>query len=421
MDIYSLPMQTDELAAPALLRQGDATGKVHTEILIIGGGIAGTSTAYFLAQQGHDVILVERGEIASGASGLNAGIIWANGWGDTPDLPSTLSMGSLEILQYLQLDLGYDLEFRQCGALQAIQTEEEFHYAQGVVKNLQAQHYKTDLLPSKDARCLEPDLNARLLGCIYYPLGACAHPVKTTRILALLAQQCGTRILRNHEVATITYEDNETYRVTTSRGTVQAETLVIATGAWSQHIGAMLGLNIPIYAVRGQMWSTGPIHMHLFHALGAVESTLYWQRHTTTPPELTQQARLQLTRHFYGWQMRNGEIIIGGDQQLAGTEIPDKAGIESNRKHAIELLPFLQGQPVKRCWIGWVPFTPQLIPIIGNISLRKNLYILSGLRSSGFEQGPMAGKLLAECIHNRATTPILAAADPEQQISLLPT
>ena len=88
-----------------------------TEILIIGGGIAGASTAYYLAQQGHRVTLLERGEVASEASGVNAGGLGGLGWGNSPDLQSYLTMGSLELFKSIQLDLGYDIEFRQSGSL----------------------------------------------------------------------------------------------------------------------------------------------------------------------------------------------------------------------------------------------------------------------------------------------------------------
>ena len=81
------------------------------EVIIIGGGIAGASTAFHLAQHGRDVILLERGEIASEASGVNAGGIGALGWGNVPDLESYLTMGSLQIFRSLQLELGTTSSF----------------------------------------------------------------------------------------------------------------------------------------------------------------------------------------------------------------------------------------------------------------------------------------------------------------------
>src|SRR5216683_3314261 len=138
----------------------------RTDIIVIGGGIAGAATACYLAQYGHAVTLLEQHELATEASGLNAGTIWATGWGHTPDLLSTLSMGSLEIFKTLQLDLGYDLEFRQGGSLQAIQTEEEYAFARQEVRD------------GRDARLIEPALGPRILACLYYPHGGSAHAIE---------------------------------------------------------------------------------------------------------------------------------------------------------------------------------------------------------------------------------------------------
>ena len=129
-----------------------------TEIIIIGGGIAGVATAYYLALAGHQVVLIERRETASAASGLNAGTTWANGWGKTPDLETTLGMGSLDIMRELQLDLGLSIEFRQNGALKLIQTEAEYAYCEQKVRELSAAGYDGELLNTREARSLEPEL-----------------------------------------------------------------------------------------------------------------------------------------------------------------------------------------------------------------------------------------------------------------------
>ena len=183
----------------------------------------------------------------------------------------------------------------------------------------------------------------------------------------------------------------------------------------------MLQLDIPVYSVRGQMWSTGPVSSRLFHAFGAAESTLYWHRNPHNdkhiPPELTHHDNFRLTRHLYGRQTLNGEIIFGGDRQLTDSKTPDKAGIETNRNHVIEIFPFLRQFPIKRTWAGLMPFTTNLEPIIGKIPQYENLYVVTGLGSSGFEQGPMAGKIMAECIHSQQDIPILSSADPIWHVS----
>src|SRR5919106_897743 len=150
----------------------------ETDILIIGGGIAGASTAYYLAQYAHNVTLLERGEIASEASGVNAGSIGAIGWGHMPNLQAYLTMGSLEIFKSLQLELGYDIEFRQSGSLQAIHTEAQYAFARDRMLDLRAKGYCVELLTTREARSIEPEINPALLGCLYMPLRAQADPQK---------------------------------------------------------------------------------------------------------------------------------------------------------------------------------------------------------------------------------------------------
>ncbi len=251
----------------------------QTGILVIGGGIAGTATACYLAQYGHQVTLLEQSELAAEASGLNAGTLWATGWGHTPELSSTLSMGSLEVFKTLQLDLGHDLEFRQGGSLQAIQTEEEYAFAQQAVRELLARGHQVELLDGRDARSIEPALGPRILGCLYYPHGGSANPVKTVRALASLAQKHGATILTHHKVTGIAHLDDGAYQIITPPATFKASALVLAAGPWCRSLGAMLGLSIPVYAVRGQMWATAPVPPSIYHSIGALESHLYWHTH----------------------------------------------------------------------------------------------------------------------------------------------
>src|SRR5207248_8226404 len=179
-----------------------------------------------------------------------------------------------------------------------------------------------------------------------------------------------------------------------------------------------------MYAVPGQMWATAPVPPGIFHSIGALASHLYWHTHPhsdeQTPLELTHRHDQRLTRHLYGRQTRDGEIIIGGDRQLDAPKTPDPHGIETNRAHALELFPFLQDHPITRTWAGWMPFTRDLHPLIGKIPHLDNLYLLTGLSSSAFEKAPMSGKLLAESINHAAAAPILSQADPTRKVSTQP-
>jgi len=136
-----------------------------------------------------------------------------------------------------------------------------------------------------------------------------------------------------------------------------------------------------------------------------------------TPPRLTHRDGIRITRHLYGRQNRRGEVIFGGDRQLAGFEKePDPTGTAVNKDHAAEILPFLSNLPIRRTWAGLMPFTLDGAPLIGKLPGYDNLYIVSGLASSGFGRGAMAGKLLADYVHTGDRPLVLAEADPARRV-----
>jgi sarcosine oxidase subunit beta len=393
-----------------------------SEVIVIGGGIAGTSAAYHLAEHGRNVTLLERGEIASEASGVNAGGIGALGWGHIPNLESHLTMGSLEIFRDLQLRLGYDIEFRASGALQAIQNAVQYEYARDYVLSLKSRGYSLELLTVNESRGLEPGLNPELAGAVYSPLRAQADPRKATGSLASAAAHLGAQVLTGRDVTGITRLADGTFRVACPGEVHNAKQLVLAAGAWCGPLGEMLGIRIPIVPVRGQMWATEPLPPRVFHSLSSVESSQHWKTSLggddSAPPELTHKGPRRVTRHLYGRQTRDGEIIFGGDRQMAAYDKTiDDNGIEVNFGQAAEVLPFLGRHSISRTWSGLMPFSLDGKPIIGKIPQTDGLYIVSGLASSGFGRGPMAGKLIADYIHTGHRHPVLSESDPARCVT----
>ena len=391
---------------------------IETDVLIVGGGIAGASAAYHLALLGHRIVLLERGEVASGASGVNGGLIDSTGWGQTRDLHAHLTAGSLEIFETVQQDLGEDIELRRSAALQAIHTPEQHDFVRERVAALRARGHAVELLTIREARHVEPGISPALLGAMYSPLRSQADPARATRAFATLAERQGARVLTQHEVTALAPRAAGGYVARTTSGDVVAGSLVIAAGAWCGPIGAMLDLDVPIVPVRGQMWATTPQPPRVFQTIAAAQSALHWHGEPgDEPPNLTLRDGRRVTRHLYGRQRRNGEIVFGGDRELVGFHTtPDPTGIEDNRAHAIEVLPFLAELPIARTWAGLMPFPLDGKPLIGRIPNRERLWIVSGLASSGFGRVPMAGKLLAESLHAGAPLPLLAEADPAGRV-----
>ena len=391
---------------------------IEAEVVIVGGGIAGCSAAFHLASHGRRVVLLERGDIASAASGQNMGGIDSYGWGDTPDLQAHLTAGSVDIFEAVQADLAQDIEFRRSGGLQAIRTPEEYEWERQRVATLRKRGQVAELLSPREARSIEPGLSPTLPGAMYAPRRGQADPVLATPALARLAELRGARVLTNHEVTAVAPQPAGGYSLTTSAANVVAGALVIAAGAWSGPLGAMLDLDIPIVPVRGQMWATAPVGPRSFHTISAAESAMAWARdHGGAPPDLTIRDGRRVTRHLYGRQRRNGEIVFGGDREAVGYDTtPDPRGIAVNREHAISVLPFLGELPIARTWAGLMPFPLDGKPLIGRIPGRDDLWIVTGLASSGFGRGPMAGKLLADYVHTGVPAPVLAEADPAGRV-----
>ena len=410
------------VAATSLLSTGARAQVSEADVLIIGGGMAGSATALQLARYGHKVTLVERGRIASEASGQNMGGLGGAGWGHRPNLLSYLTMGSLDIFKELQIDMGYDMEFRLHGSLTAIHNEEQYEFLEDRVLWNRSNGYDGEFLTPREAMAVEPELSPDLLGCMFLPGRGQADPIKSTRAFADAAEKAGATIATGQNVTGIEVGGDGSYAIQTNDREFRCETLVLAAGSWCGPVGRMLGLDIPIKPIRGQMWSTAALPPSVFHTLSSAESSLAWQKDNggdeSTPPNLTHKRGQRTTRHLYGRQRRNGEIIFGGDREDLGyNTTPAADGIEVNRGQATEVIPMLAKHAIVKTWAGLMPFSVDGSPIIGKIPQRDNLFIVSGLASSGFGRGPMAGRLAAEFIHTGHMPHVLGESDPARCVT----
>ena len=290
------------------------------------------------------------------------GGLGGNGWGNNPNLLSYLTAGGVEIFRHMQIDLGYDMEFRMSGTMTAIHNEAQYEYYQDQVASLRSDGYKIELLSPQEALAIEPQANGELLGYVHTSQRGQADPVKSTRAFAHAAEMAGAKIHTGQNVIAITPQSRGGYSLQTESGEYRCQTLVLATGAWCGPVGKMLGLNIPIVPIRGQMWATKSLPPRIFNTIGSAESSVAWSRNNgsddVTPPNLTHKNNNRSTRHLYGRQRKNGEIIFGGDRESLGyISNPDPAGIEINRGHAAEVVPVLTTLPIARTWSGMMPFS----------------------------------------------------------------
>jgi glycine/D-amino acid oxidase-like deaminating enzyme len=318
--------------------------------------------------------------------------------------------------------MGYDMEFRLSGSLSGIHTEAQYNYLEDRLRSQKSDGYDGELLSPVEASAIEPEVSLDLPGYLYAPGRGQADPVKSTTAFAHAARIAGATIHTGQNVTAIAVRGSGGYSVQTENAEYRCQTLVLATGSWCGPVGRMLGLTIPIMPIRGQMWATESLPPRFFHRISSSESSFVWSQDNgaddSTPPNLTHKSGRRLTRHLYGRQRKNGEIIFGGDREDVGYNTnPDPAGIEVNHGHASEVVPLVADLPIARTWAGLMPFSLDGSPIIGKIPLRDNLYIVSGLASGGFGRGPMAGKLAADYIHTGHMPQVLAESDPARCVT----
>ena len=187
------------------------------DVIIIGAGIAGNSAAFHLSEKSDlRIMIIEKNDISSGASGLNAGHISSTGLGDDPNLQAYLTHGSLEIFKSFQIDRGYDIEFRQSGSIAAIQSEEQYDYALKEVLELRSKGKYAEIISTKEAKSIEPEISDKMHGYIYYPLRGQADPIKATTAFALEAQNLGTYIKVNESVNEVSSKSDGTFVIKTN-------------------------------------------------------------------------------------------------------------------------------------------------------------------------------------------------------------
>jgi sarcosine oxidase subunit beta len=371
------------------------------KVVVIGAGIVGLSAALTLCERGVDVVVLERGAVAGEASGLNAGIIGGGGWGDHPDIDVALRMGSRDRYINLSENRGHQIGLDQTGTLTLIRTEDEWNWAKATVEADQSAGHCYELLNSNELVDLEPAADPELIGAILDPLAARAEPVAACRAFAAEAVLAGAVIMTTSAVTAMRPVVGGGWEVRAGERLFAADAVIIAAGPWCAPIGAMVGIDVPIVAVRGQMWASAPQPPVLRHAIAAAESSHAWSGEhpgSHSPPHLTHHLDERFTRHLYGRQRANGEIVFGGDRVLTSDRNVDDEGIAVNHRHVGELLAMVSVLPIARTWAGMMPFTLDGLPMLGPVPGRQGLFLAGGLASGGFGRGPMTGQLVSELV-----------------------
>jgi sarcosine oxidase subunit beta len=366
------------------------------DVIVIGAGIMGASTAYHLARaRAGRVVVLERDTVCSGSTALASGGIRHQ---YSTRVGIELTLQSIVTYERFADEFRVDPQFRQHGYLLLVATEEELAVARKSVTLQQSLGVDVRLLTADEAARLCPYLRTDdLLGATYSPRDGYADPYLCATAIAARARQLGVTIEQQCEVVGFTRADARVTGVMTAQGAIEAPVVVIAAGAWSGGVGQLAGVDIPVAPRRRHKFMTAPFPTDRIPA--------------ATPFIIGQHGNFSMRREGEGLLLGGGRR---GEQSSFSTEV-DWSLAPQVIERAVDRVPALADARLMRAWAGLYEMTPDQQGIISAIPGSDGLHVLAGFSGHGFMHGPIAGQLMAELIvHGRARTVDVSALGIER-------
>ena len=358
---------------------------LQADVVIIGGGIMGSSAALHLRLLDRSVVLLERGFIASQASGANFGNVRESDR-YLPQLP--LARRSRDIWHNLGEVVGDTCEYELIGNLKGVYTEAELEGLEEYARQSSDYGLEIEMIGRNALSERYPYLGKDVVGAAFTPFDGCANPRLVAPAFARAARRAGADIREFAEVDSVGHSGGS-FVVTTSNGIeVRAEALLNCAGAWGDWIAKSFGEHAPIVAQAPQVGVTEPI------------------------PRFVDTILSIRGGHIYLRQIDRGNVIFGGDPQGTATANPARAQVLpqntlGHRERLIRFLPALKDVHIIRTWSGVEGYLPDRIPIMGPSMTTNGLFHAFGFCGHGFQLGPAVGAVMAELIATGHTdTPI---------------
>ncbi len=359
------------------------------DVLIIGGGVIGTSIAYNLAKRNTDVILVEKNDIASGTSGSCDGFVFMQS--KKPGIHLEMALESSRIMEQLSSELQRDIEYDKSGGMILIESEEDMPEMEELVKRQRKSGLDVELLDIDQARKLEPGLSPELAGANYSPMDAHVNPIFLSLAYAESAKKIGAKILTDTKVMEINVLKRKIKEIKCNKGKIETEIVVNAAGVYSPMIANMVGIDIPIVPRRGQIVVTEAMPKMLNHVMicNRYIKTKYNANGSQNPLGIG----LALE------QTRAGSILIGSTREFVGHKrnvTPE--GIMAILNYAERFIPAISNLNIIRTFAGLRPYTKDGLPLLGKVKGIEGFIMAAGHEGDGIALSPITGKLIAELI-----------------------
>lgn len=346
------------------------------EIIIIGGGIIGTSIAYYLAQKrAKDVILLEKGILGEGSTSKCAGGIRLQ---FSTQINIAFSLASMEIWDHFSEITEGDISFKKVGYLFLATTEEEWATFQANVKIQRQWGIPVELLSPAEIAYRWPFLKVDdLAGGTYCPSEGYAGPYEALTAFARGARNGGVKIYEGTEVLAIKPEKDKLYTLKTNKGDFRSPFVVMATGPYAEKTGELVGLKIPVLPYRRQIFFTAPF------------------------PWLPESFPLTIDFH-QGWYFRRegkGLLLSGPKDDFPSFNMHiDYEAMAITAENSMRRVPVLEKAQIVRGWSGLYEISPDHHAILGEVPSLPNFFLANGFSGHGFQHSPAVGKVMAELL-----------------------
>jgi len=399
----------------------------QVDVIIIGGGIIGTSVAYELAKQGVTVALLEKGVIGGEQSGRNWGWVRQQNR-DLYELP--LAMRSLQRWEELGSEIGMDLGFRRSGILYGSQNEADVARWEKWGKQAKQVGFTSHLLSAKEAQERLGN-GTRWTGGVWSPTDGRAEPGLAAPAIATGAQKLGASIHQQCAVRGLDISAGRITGVWSERGRVRANRVICCGGAWSSRFCKQYGIDLPSANILGTAFKTTAAPEVIKGCLSIPELCIRRRldgSYTVAVPglgrldlapqniryaakfypmyrsKIAKKLKIRLNGSFFNGPEAAGRWSVDAVSPFEKIRVldpnPEQQIVNDALRTLVTAFPALKGIAVDHAWGGWIDTTPDLVPIIDEMATLPGLFIASGFSGHGFGIGPGAGMLCAQLVNN---------------------
>jgi glycine oxidase len=364
------------------------------DVVIVGGGIIGCATAYYLSRAGASVVVLERGDIAGEASGAAAGMLAALS-GEAgergPDFDA-LCLSSQAMYDSLVPELattGVDIRHQRTGVMHVALTNATASELKARFEFAASRGARATWLEHMALLHAEPQLSPRAVAGYVTPNEQYVDPRLLTQALAEASRREGAIVVPNSPVMRFKRSHGAITSVSTPTATYDCDTLLLAAGPWTLFLAKRLGAHIPVRPVRGQMLSLNGPSTSLRHMI--------WGDHAYLVPR------------------EDGQTFVGATVEEVGYRSrTTMSGIAGLHRGAAGLVPSLASASQRRAWAGLRPASLDGLPVMGRLPKWDNVWVSTGHFRNGILLAPASGELMARSILQGVPDPMLAPFSPER-------